>query len=191
MNVTAEPLRVACIGMGWWSDVLADAIQRSGKLKIVACYSRSGDKRNPGVLYLHVEPGESMVGAGFWHPEPERLARLRRAILADADAFLRLAVQLERADHPVSTDERLSRPPRGFEAAKGTPAAEFVGFKSFTVHAALADAEMQSPAVVDRIVGFAHTVMPLLEWGWAAIDDAPPAPVTIRGPARPLPKPDF
>src|SRR5919198_3641329 len=30
--------------MGWWSDVLADAIQRSGKLKIVACYSRSREK---------------------------------------------------------------------------------------------------------------------------------------------------
>jgi predicted dehydrogenase len=40
-----EPLRVACIGMGWWSDVLADAIERSGKLKIVACYTRSEDKR--------------------------------------------------------------------------------------------------------------------------------------------------
>src|SRR6267142_2326536 len=40
-----EPLRVACIGMGWWSDVLADAIQRSGKLKIVACFTRSDDKR--------------------------------------------------------------------------------------------------------------------------------------------------
>ena len=37
-------MNVACIGMGWWSDVLADAIQRSGKLKIVACYSRSREK---------------------------------------------------------------------------------------------------------------------------------------------------
>src|SRR6266567_2614325 len=43
--VSTSPLRVACIGMGWWSDVLADAIQRSGKLKIIACYSRSNDKR--------------------------------------------------------------------------------------------------------------------------------------------------
>jgi len=41
-----EPLRVACIGMGWWSDVLADAIKRSGKLKIEACYSRSEQKRS-------------------------------------------------------------------------------------------------------------------------------------------------
>ena len=39
------PLRVACIGMGWWSDVLADAIVRSGKLEIAACYTRSEEKR--------------------------------------------------------------------------------------------------------------------------------------------------
>jgi predicted dehydrogenase len=41
----AEPLRVACIGMGWWSDVLADAIGRSRKLRIVSCFSRSAEKR--------------------------------------------------------------------------------------------------------------------------------------------------
>ena len=40
-----EPVRVACIGMGWWSDVLADAVTRSSKLKIVACFTRSEDKR--------------------------------------------------------------------------------------------------------------------------------------------------
>ena len=43
--MTSEPLRVACIGIGWWSDVLAAAVQRSGQLKIVACYSRSEQKR--------------------------------------------------------------------------------------------------------------------------------------------------
>jgi len=42
--MSASPLRVACIGMGWWSDVLADAIQRSGKLEIVSCYTRSEEK---------------------------------------------------------------------------------------------------------------------------------------------------
>jgi predicted dehydrogenase len=31
--------------MGWWSDVLADAIKRSNKLEIVACFTRSEDKR--------------------------------------------------------------------------------------------------------------------------------------------------
>ena len=45
MSTVQDPLRVACIGMGWWSDVLADAIKRSGKLTIAACYSRSNQKR--------------------------------------------------------------------------------------------------------------------------------------------------
>jgi len=40
-----EPVRVGCIGMGWWSDVLADAVTRSGKLQIVSCYTRSEQKR--------------------------------------------------------------------------------------------------------------------------------------------------
>ena len=39
-------MRVASIGLGWWSDVLADAIRRSGKLEIAACFSRSGGKRD-------------------------------------------------------------------------------------------------------------------------------------------------
>jgi predicted dehydrogenase len=38
-------MKVGCIGMGWWSDVLADAIKRSGRLTIAGCYSRSVDKR--------------------------------------------------------------------------------------------------------------------------------------------------
>jgi len=31
--------------MGWWSDVLADAIMRSDRLQIVACFTRSEEKR--------------------------------------------------------------------------------------------------------------------------------------------------
>jgi predicted dehydrogenase len=41
----SEPVRVGCVGMGWWSDVLADAMVRSGQFEIVACYTRSEPKR--------------------------------------------------------------------------------------------------------------------------------------------------
>ena len=40
-----EPIRVASLGLGWWSDVLADAVSRTTALEIAACYTRSGDKR--------------------------------------------------------------------------------------------------------------------------------------------------
>jgi predicted dehydrogenase len=38
-------VRVGCLGMGWWSDVLADAIVRSGKMTIASCYSRTAEKK--------------------------------------------------------------------------------------------------------------------------------------------------
>ncbi len=174
-----------------YRDVRFSPDKRPYKTHAGAVLTRSGGKRDPGLLYLHVAPGASMVAAGFWHPEPNRLARLRRAIVAGPDHFLRLAADLERAGHPVTSDERLTRPPRGFEAARGTPVADYVCCKNFTVHAPLSDAEMQTPAVVEHIVGFARRVMPLLEWGWEAIDDAAPAPIKIPPSARPLPNPDF
>jgi predicted dehydrogenase len=45
VNAQAEPLVVGCVGIGWWSDVLADAMQRSGRFRIAACFSRSAEKR--------------------------------------------------------------------------------------------------------------------------------------------------
>ena len=44
--MTKQQFRIASIGLGWWSDVLADAVNRSSnQLKIVSCYTRSPDKR--------------------------------------------------------------------------------------------------------------------------------------------------
>jgi uncharacterized protein (TIGR02453 family) len=173
-----------------YRDVRFSPDKRLYKTHVGAVLTRSGGRRDPGVLYIHVAPAESMVAAGFWHPEPPLLARLRRAVLADPDVFLAIADRLAKAGCPLTSDDKLSRPPRGLEAAKGTPVAEYVGWKSFTAHRMLSDGEMQSPALVDRIVDFARTVLPMLEWGWAAVDDELP-PLPIRRPVRPLPKPDF
>jgi predicted dehydrogenase len=57
--VSTGALRVACIGIGWWSDVLADAIQRSGKLRILSCYTRSEQKRNDFAAKYHCRPAAS------------------------------------------------------------------------------------------------------------------------------------
>jgi uncharacterized protein (TIGR02453 family) len=173
-----------------YRDVRFSPDKRLYKTHAGAVLTRSGRKRDAGLLYLHLEPGESMVAAGFWHPEPELLTRLRRAMLAEPDGFAAIAERLEAAGTPLSSDQRLSRPPRGFESAKGTAVADYVCWKSFTTHAGLSDAEMQSSAVVDRIIAFARAAVPLLEWGWTAAEDDPP-PLVIPMTTRPLPQPDF
>jgi predicted dehydrogenase len=53
------PVRVASVGMGWWSDVLADAIKRSGKIEIVSCYTRSEDKRRTFAQKYGCQPAPS------------------------------------------------------------------------------------------------------------------------------------
>ena len=174
-----------------YRDVRFSADKRLYKTHAGAVLTRSGGTRDPGVLYIHVAPGESMAAAGFWHPAPDLLTRLRRAVLDDPESFLAMTGRLAAAEHPLSSEERLSRPPRGFEAAKGTPVAEYVAWKSFTAHRMLSDAEMLSAALVDRVADFARTVLPLLEWGWAAANDATPPPLPIGKSRRPLPKPDF
>ena len=40
-----RPVKVASVGIGWWSDVLAQAAVQSGVLEIVVAASRSADKR--------------------------------------------------------------------------------------------------------------------------------------------------
>ncbi|MBO21728.1 MAG: hypothetical protein CMM26_05035 [Rhodospirillaceae bacterium] len=44
--MSSNPLRVASVGLGWWSDVLADAVGRTdGRIEVVSCFTRSEDKR--------------------------------------------------------------------------------------------------------------------------------------------------
>jgi predicted dehydrogenase len=44
--MSVGPVRVAMLGLGWWSDVLADGIKRSDKFEIISCFTRSEDKRH-------------------------------------------------------------------------------------------------------------------------------------------------
>src|SRR5205814_9256648 len=74
-----------------YRDVRFSPDKRLYKTHAGAVLTRSGGKRDPGLLYLHFEPGASRVGAGFWHPEPSQLVGLRRAILDNADGFAAMA----------------------------------------------------------------------------------------------------
>jgi len=55
----ARKLRVAVVGIGWWSDVLADAALRSDAIEIVACYTRSDDKRRAFAMKYSCRPAAS------------------------------------------------------------------------------------------------------------------------------------
>jgi predicted dehydrogenase len=110
---SSNPLRVACIGMGWWSDVLADAIQRSGKLEILSCYTRSDEKREKFAAKYHCRPAASYE-AMLADPEIEaiinttpndvHLATTRAAAAAGKHVFLDKPIANSIADGRAITE---------------------------------------------------------------------------------------
>src|SRR5271154_2488034 len=77
-----------------YRDVRFSANKQLYKTHQGGVLTRSGGKGDPGLLYVHVEPGASMIGAGFWHAPSELLHRLRGAVLSEADEFLAMAERL-------------------------------------------------------------------------------------------------
>jgi len=57
--MASETIRVASIGIGWWSDVLAEAIGRARDIEVVSCYTRSAVKRAAFAEKYHCKAAES------------------------------------------------------------------------------------------------------------------------------------
>jgi predicted dehydrogenase len=58
--VTSSPVKVAIVGLGRWAKVLTRAISKSDKLKIVAGYGRSAEKRETFQAEMNVPSAASM-----------------------------------------------------------------------------------------------------------------------------------
>jgi uncharacterized protein (TIGR02453 family) len=115
--------------------------------------AESSEEHLPG-LYLHLEPGESMVGAGVWRPSPIGLQRIRDGIVADPNAWSRAT----RAT-PLTSGESYVRVPTGYDA--GHRFAEDLRRKDFVTSVKFSDAEVTSPSFRKKFLGAARRTDPL------------------------------
>ena len=134
-----------------------------------AVLTRDGTKKCQGLLYVHVSPEGSFTAAGFYHPEQEHLAALRRGIAASPDRFQDLERMLKKSRLVLGRDEALQRLPRGFEDVPAGSAAEALKLKSFVVHRDLSEDALGRPRLVKQVADFAEAALPLLNFGWEAL----------------------
>jgi uncharacterized protein (TIGR02453 family) len=135
-----------------------------------AVMTRSGSKMENGLLYIHLSPEGCFAAAGFYMPEPKDLAALRKAIASSPAKFRALEAALKKGKLALGTESQLSRVPRGFEALKGGPLDGAIRLKSFIVEEALPDKLVTSARMKVAIADFASRALPLLKFGWAALD---------------------
>jgi uncharacterized protein (TIGR02453 family) len=140
------------------------------KTHMGAVMTRSGDKGEPGLLYIHISPEGCFAAAGFYVPEPPELAKLRKAMLAKPAGFTAMVAALRKGGLSLNDhDDQLTRVPRGFEALKGGPLDGPIRMKSFIVEEAFADKVVMSPKLAGAVEDFAGRALPLLKYGWAAL----------------------
>ena len=127
-----------------------------------------GDRKAPGGLYVHVQPGHTFVAGGFWNPDTPALGRWREAIAADPHRFLGVADQLRDAGltFDAGPGDRLKRMPRGYTDLADSPAADLLKWKGFVARRELPDEAALSPAFTQTLADAAVAMRPLLDVGW-------------------------
>lgn len=139
-----------------------------------AVLSRSGRRGDAGSVYIHVEPGASFIGAGFWRPDNPTLRAWRLRMAAAPSAFLEMKRALENSGLTLANDgHTLKRMPRGFEDHADTEIAEPLRWKTFITARPFPDEALQSPDFTRAVVETAEAVLPLLRFGWEVHEAAP------------------
>lgn len=151
-----------------------------------AVLTRSGAKGDPGIIYVHIEPGASFLSAGFYSLDKEFLAAWRTRIATDPEGFLDLIEPFTKPRGKYFMRHRgaLKTMPRGFQDHADSPVADYIKWKHFLVGRSLTDKQAQSRKLVDHIRELADVALPFLSFGWdiheTAYEDDPRRHMRIK-----------
>ncbi len=119
------------------------------------------------LLYIHISPQESFLGAGVWQADKDLLHAWRETMIRNPDAFERMLAALKRGNLALSTEHALAGMPRGLQNYAAEPIGPWLKLTSFILHRSLTPEDCLSPGLVDTVVDFAMAAKPLFEYAWA------------------------
>nr|WP_317631568.1 DUF2461 domain-containing protein [uncultured Flavobacterium sp.] len=103
-----------------------------------------------GGFYIHLEPGNSFIGGGFWGPEPQDLLRIRQEFLWDDEIINILSDQKLKDFYGEIQGDELKTAPKGFD--KIHERIHLIRKKQFIFTKHFTDAEVQSKDFDDKIL---------------------------------------
>ena len=116
-----------------------------------------------GGYYLHVEPGASFFGVGFWGPSKEDLFRLRKEIEMDHEYFIEMATAKPLNEKwGALQGEKLKTAPKGFE--REHPGIEYLRHKQFVFIKHIDDQLLVDPKFGDWVSEHCDAIRPFLNY---------------------------
>jgi uncharacterized protein (TIGR02453 family) len=116
-----------------------------------------------GGYYLHIEPGNSFVGGGFWAPNPADLKRIRDEFAMDDRPIRKIIADKTFKMYFGSLHgEAVKTAPKGFD--KDHPAIDLIRMKQFTVTRQFSDEEVLAKNFQKEVVKTYEAMRPYFDY---------------------------
>ncbi len=135
---------------------------------LAAGISIDGRKLDGPEYYIHIEPNNSFIAAGYWRPKKEHLDAIRQEIDYNGDALREALKAGNWTVADLSEEDKLRRPPAGYSAED--PQIELLKLKSFIIHQQLSDQELIGTDAMNNVVGVCKRIYPLKKYIQEAIE---------------------
>lgn len=132
-----------------YRDVRFSPNKQPYKTHFGAYIAKGGRKSELPGYYLHIEPGNSLVGGGIYMPKPDVLKRIRTEIYFNAPEFRGLIESKDFKKHSINLyEDKISRPPKDFDAT--FPDIDLLKYKSYFVDKSLTDKDVLSKDFIQK-----------------------------------------
>lgn len=124
-------------------------------------FVRSSASRRGG-YYIHIQPGATFIGGGFWGPEKDDLLRIRKHLEIDASELQNVIQSTSFKNHFGTMEgEQLKTAPKGFD--KEHPSIELLRYKQFLVGKSFTDKEVLAKDFSQTAANTLKAMLPFFE----------------------------
>jgi uncharacterized protein (TIGR02453 family) len=124
-------------------------------------HERADDVHAPG-FYIHLAPKDVYAGVGIWQPDPDALAKIRAAIIANPGAWKRAVSAPQFARRFAVEGDTLKRAPQGIDP--NHPLIDDLKRKDFTAGVRLTEKEAMSPRFMDQFTDLCRDATPFMKF---------------------------
>ena len=112
--------------------------------------------------FLHLEPGNSVIGGGIWQPEPKALKNVRDKIVENPKGWGRATKGGALGTTCRMAGESLKRPPAGYDPAH--PFIDDIKRKDFAISTPLTNQEITGDDFLDLVLHRLRATAPFVQF---------------------------